>query len=111
MIAERLYSEEEIVVIGDQLNSLIGKILLDDHQDIFSIKSFNIISVTVESIRLFHSNTETQQFYIEYITITDSDGNNYTHRDDMCSIDGVTTLIDYNTNYKNLYTKLNKINT
>lgn len=109
MIAEKLYTEEEIVDIADELNGLKEKVLLDNNQDIFLIKNFYIKAVTVELFRLFEPNIEQQQFYIEYINIIDSEGNEYTHRDDMCSMEGVASLIEYNDNYNVLHNKLNRI--
>lgn len=115
MNVEHLYTEDEIILIGDHLKNLKGKILMDDHKQFFILKDFDIKSVTVEEFRLFKPNVKVQKFYIDSMTLSSGD-EEYIHQDDiMCSVHGIKTLMDYQVNYsaleKNLinFTLKNKI--
>lgn len=108
MNVEHLYTEDEIIQIGDHLKNLKGKILMDNHNNFFKLKDFDIKSITTEELRLFKPNVEVQHFYIDSITLTGGD-EEYVHQDDnMCSIHGVKTLMNYQVNYSSLEKNLIK---
>jgi hypothetical protein len=102
------YTEDEIIKIGDHLKNLKGMILLDADDEFFILKDYDIKSEEIELFNWFKTNLHVQQFYIDTITIT-GDGDDYVHQDDdMCTLEGVTTLMEFHANYTALQTKLVK---
>lgn len=106
---EIVYTEDEIILIGDDLKSLKGNILLDNHGDFFILKDFDIEGE--DSLiwnGLFKPKKAVRMFLIKNIVLSGDDGE-YTHlNDQMCSALGVKTLLQYRDNYIALQTKLNK---
>jgi hypothetical protein len=83
-------------------------ILLDADDEFFILKDYDIKSEEIELFNWFKTNLHVQQFYIDTITIT-GDGDDYVHQDDdMCTLEGVTTLMEFHANYTALQTKLVK---
>lgn len=108
MNKEDLYTEDEIILIDDLLKNLKDKILMDDHQEFFILKDFNIKSITTKEFRLFKPNVEVQQFYINTITIGNG-AKDYVHQDDaMCTTYGINSLMNYRLNYFTLEKNLIK---
>jgi len=103
------YTEDEIVTMGNHLRNLKGMILLDAHDEFFILKDYEIKSEIREVYRMFKPNLEVNEFYIDSITIT-GDGDDYVHEDgdEMCTLDGVKTLMEFHRNYTALQTKLIK---
>jgi hypothetical protein len=108
MNVEHLFTEDEIIIVGEDLKNLKGKILLDDHNEFFVLKDYNIKSFTITDGGWFKKKTEEQAFYIDFITLTGVD-EDITHKDnDMCSLRGVRTLLEYRVNFSKLEKNLIK---
>ena len=107
MNVEHLFTEDEIIVIGEDLKNLKGMILLDDHNELFVLKDYNIKSFTITDGGWFKKKTEEQTFYIDFITLT-GDEDHIHQDDDMCSRRGVRTLLEYRVNFSKLEKNLIK---
>jgi len=103
-----LFTEDEIIIIGDQLKTLKDKILMDDNKQFFKLKEFDIKSTSYKEWNIFKPNEEVTVFYIDFITLTGAE-EDYKHQDDdMCSHRGMTTLLRYYANYAALEKNLNE---
>lgn len=109
---EILYTEDEIISIGDDLNILKGSILLDTHGEFFILKDFEIEGADAMIWNgLFKSKKTVRKFLIKNIVLSGDDGD-YVHEDDsMCSALGVKTLIEFHDRYTKLQVKLNTFTT
>lgn len=105
---EHLYTEDEIIKLGDALKSLKGMILLDDNGEFFILKDYDIKSMTyTEGGWFWTEKKEKQAFYIDFVTLEGDE--TYKHQDDkMCSTRGVINLTRYHANYTALQAKLTK---
>ena len=102
-----LFTEDEIIIIGDQLKTLKDKILMDDNKQFFKLKEFDIKSTSYKEWNIFKPNEEVTVFYIDFITLTGAE-EDYVHQDDdMCSHRGMSTLLRYHKNYTVLEKNLN----
>lgn len=102
---EHLYTEDEIIEIGDHLKSLKDMILLDDNNEFFVLKDYDIKSMTYTEGGWFTKKTEQQAFYIDFVTLEGD--KTYKHQDDkMCSAQGVANLLRYKGNFDILNSKL-----
>jgi hypothetical protein len=104
---EHLYTEEEIITIGEFLKSLKGKILLDDQNEFFVLKDYDIKSMTYTDGGWFKKKINMEAFYIDFVTLEGD--KEYIHQDDsMCSAHGVRNLMRYHLNFNLLESKLMK---
>lgn len=105
---EDLYTEDDIIELDDYLKGLVGKILLDENGEFFTLKSFDIQGKDVEEFKLFSKNSTNRMFYINQLII-EGDDKTYIHKnDEMCSIAGIKSLKDYELNYSRLQLNLIK---
>ncbi len=103
-----LYSEDEIIELDVHLKNLVGKELMDDSDEFYVLKSFNIVGIDHTIYHLFRRNEDVRMFYIQQLVIEGSE-ETYTHEDDeMCSADGVLTLMNHLERYSRLRMKLIK---
>jgi len=113
---DNLYSEDDIIEITKHLKELVGKILMDDNGEFFTLKSFDIQGTDVEEFNLFKPNTTGRMFFINELVLEGAEGS-YTHNNHhtyildgslICTLDGVHSLLGYHLNYIKLQRSLIK---
>ena len=103
-----LFTEDEIIIVGEDLKNLKGKTLMDNNNQFFTLKDYDIKSTSYKEWNIFKPNEEVTVFYIDFITLTGAE-EDYVHKDDdMCSHRGVRTLLEYRVNFRTLEKNLNK---
>ena len=108
MNVEHLFTEDEIIIVGEDLKNLKGKTLMDNNNQFFTLKDYDIKSTSYKEWNIFKPNTEVTVFYIDFITLIGAE-EDYVHQgDDMCSHRGVRTLLEYRVNFRTLEKNLNK---
>ena len=108
MNVEHLFTEDEIIIVGENLKTLKGKILMDNHNEFFVLKDYDIKSTSYKEWNIFKPNKEVTLFYIDFITLTGADDDHTHKNDDMCSRIGVRTLLEYLVKFRTLEKTLNK---
>lgn len=108
-MTEYLYTEDKIKDLTEQIKNLKGKILLDDHNELYILKDYDIKSTTVNEWNgFFKPKKEQFVFYINSLTLLGK-YEEHIHQDDvMCSKHGVQTLMNYHANYTRLQINLIK---
>ncbi len=94
----KLYTEDEIILIGESLKELKGKAILDYNLDFFKLIDYDIKSMEVEMFNWFGKNLVVNMFYIETMTLTNGEEEfNYSSEKDdgMCTALGVDSMMEY----------------
>ena len=100
----RLYTEDDIIEIGDQLKALKGKTIIDFHNDFFRVTDYDIKSIEMPVFNWFSKNGTANMFYIDFITLSNGD-EDFTHDAEdtyMCSAEGVSILMEHREKFINL---------
>jgi hypothetical protein len=105
---EYLYTEDQIVKVGDTLKGLKGKILLDDRNEFYVLKDYDIKAVsTLNWDGFFKPKKPVQMFFIDFIILSGEEDHKHSN-DTMCTMTVLTTLQRYHANYTALQAKLIK---
>ena len=99
-----LYTEDEIIEIGDHLKALKDKTIIDINDDFFTLKDYDIKSTETDVFNWFGKNEIVNMFYIDFITLSNGD-EDFVHNADnkqMCSAIGVDLLVKYRERFINL---------
>ena len=108
MNVEHLFTEDEIIIVGENLKTLKGKILMDNHNEFFVLKDYDIKSTSYKEWNIFKPNKEVTLFYIDFITLTSAEEDIIHRDDDICSHRGLSTLSEYQVNFSRLEKNLIK---
>ena len=103
-----LFTEDDIIMVGDHLKRLKGMILQDDNDEFFVLKDYSIEGISEYPFNWFKKRKEVRMFYIDSMTLETAEGE-YVHSDDnMCSIDGLNMLMESQVRYSKLEKNLIK---
>ncbi len=97
---KKLYTEDEIIDIGESLKELKDKTIIDYNLDFFKLIDYDIKSMEVEMFNLFGKNPVVNMFYIDTMKLTNGKEEFIYNSDDiMCTEESVMSLLDYRYNF------------
>lgn len=101
-----LYNKETILQISEHLNDLKDKFLIDNYDEYYIFKDFEIKSITHKVGFIFKKIST--DYYINYINIVNGVTGEVVNNKNsiLCSIEGVNTLLNYRNNWINFEKKM-----